>query len=316
MKIVVPDDYPAIFIGSPAERRLRELGEVEVFSERGADQEDELARRIATAEVVLTLRAHAKFSRAVIAEAPKLRMISIWGTGYEHVDLVECRARGITVTNTPGANAHAVAEHTVVLMLAALRRLPEMDRTLRAGVWPREHLSQLEGKTVGLVGLGMIGLRVGALLRPFGVKLLAWTRSKNDPRAEAIGARWVPAEVLLREADIVSLHLRLTPETTNFLDAKRIAMMKPGVLLVNTARAGLVEKGALITALQAGKIAAALDVFHTEPVPADDPLLDLAMVVTPHNAGNTTEAIEAGLHRAVENVERYLGGSPRDVVVA
>src|ERR1043166_1550405 len=315
--IVVPDDFPSVFAGSAAEERLRQLGDVVVFSERGADREQELALRIADADVVVNLRAHAHFTRAVLSQAPKLKLISIWGTGYEHVDLGECRSRGITVTTTPGANAHAVAEHTVALVLGGLRRLPEMDRGVRAGQWPRERPAQLEGKTVGLIGLGAIGSRVAELLKPFGVTLLAWTRTKDDARAARAGARWVPIETLLRESDVVSLHLRLAPDTVGFLDAKRVAMMKPAALLVNTARGGLVERDALVSALRDGKISAALDVFHIEPIPANDPLLSVPNVVmTPHNAGSTAEATEAGLIRAVENVKAFLGGKPRDVIRA
>ena len=313
MRIVVPDDFPPVIAGSVAEGLLEGLGDLTVFSERGADREDELARRVADADIVVTLRAHARFTERVLAAAPRLRLISIWGTGFEHVDLAACHARGITVTHTPGVNAHAVAEHTMALILAVLRRIPEMDSTLRAGNWPRERLTQLEGKTLGIVGLGAIGQRVAALAKPFGARLLAWTRTNNDPRAAAAGARWTPIETLLAESDVVSLHLRLAPETTDFLDATRLAMMKRSAILINTARAALVERDALLAALRDGRIAGAgLDVFHTEPLPADDPLLALRNVVlTPHNAGTTTEAVEAGLRRAVENVASYLAGTLR-----
>lgn len=316
MRIVVPDDFPSVFAGSAAEARLRKLGDVAVFSERGADREDELARRVGDADVVLTLRAHARFTARVLDAAPRLRLISIWGTGFEHVDLAAAHARGITVTHTPGVNAHAVAEHTVALILAVLRRIPHMDATMRAGNWPRERLTQLEGKTLGIVGLGAIGQRVAALAKPFGVRLLAWTRTNGDPRAAAAGAQWTPIEMLLGESDVVSLHLRLAPETTNFLSTTRLAMMKRSAILINTARAALVERSALLVALRDGQIAGAgLDVFHTEPIPASDPLLALPnVVVTPHNAGTTTEAVEDGLRRAVANVASFLSGLPRDVV--
>jgi D-3-phosphoglycerate dehydrogenase len=316
MRIVVPDDFPSVFAGSAAEARLRRLGDVAVFSERGADREDELARRVGDADVIVTLRAHARFTERVLDAAPRLRLISIWGTGFEHVDLAAAHARGITVTHTPGVNAHAVAEHTMALILAVLRRVPHMDAALRAGNWPRERLTQVEGKTLGIIGLGAIGQRVVALAKPFGVRLLAWTRTNGDPRATAVGAQWTQIDSLLSESDVVSLHLRLAPETTNFLDATRLALMKRSAILINTARAALVERSALLVALRDGQIAGAgLDVFHTEPIPADDPLLALPnVVVTPHNAGTTTEAVEDGLRRAVANVASFLSGFPRDVV--
>jgi phosphoglycerate dehydrogenase-like enzyme len=202
-------------------------------------------------------------------------------------------------------------------MLAVTRRIPTMDRETRAAQWPRAQLVQLEGKTVGLVGLGAIGARVAELLRPFGVRLLAATYGPDGGRAAKAGARHVPIEALLRESDIVSLHLRLSADTQGYLGRDRLALMKPTAFLINTARGGLVDKAALIDALRENRIAGAgLDVFHEEPIPAGDPILALPNVVlTPHNGGNTREVIDAGLLRAVENVEHFLAGRPRDVVV-
>jgi D-3-phosphoglycerate dehydrogenase len=318
VKIVVPDDFPAVLTGSPAEPRLRAIGDLTVHTERGADREAELARRVGDAEIVVNIRAHARFTERVLMACPRLRMISIWGTGTDHVDLAACRARGVTVTSTPGLNAHAVAEHTMALMLAVTRRIPELDRQVRAGEWPRALLAQLEGRTLGLVGLGAVGRRVAALAAPFGMRVLAWTWGPDAGRAAAAGARHVPVEALLAESDVVSLHLRLSPETEGFLSRHRLALMKPTAFLVNTARAALVDREALVEALGGGHLAgAALDVFHEEPIAALDPLLALPNVVlTPHDAGMTREVIDGGLQRAVENVECFLRGEPRDVVTA
>jgi len=317
LKIVVPDDFPPALTGSAAEPRLRAIGDVTVHTERGADQQAELIRRIGDAEVVVNIRAHARFTDGVLAGCPRLRLISIWGTGTDNVDLEACRARGVAVTNTPGVNAHAVAEHTVALMLAITRRIPAMDRDVRGNQWPRGLLVQLEGQTVGLIGLGAIGGRVAQLLQPFGVRLLATTYGPDAGRAAAVGARHVPVETLLRESDIVSLHLRLSADTQGYLGRSHLALMKPTAFLVNTARGGLVDKAALVDALREGRIAgAALDVFHEEPIPAGDPILGLPNVVlTPHNGGMTHEVIDAGLLRAVENIQHFLSGRPRDVVV-
>jgi D-3-phosphoglycerate dehydrogenase len=318
VKIVVPDDFPPALTGSAAEPRLRALGEVAVHTERGADREAELVRRVGDAEIVINIRAHARFTDGVLAACPRLRLISIWGTGTDNVDLAACRARGVAVTNTPGVNAHAVAEHTLALVLAVTRRIPAMDREVRAGEWPRGLLVQLEGRTLGLVGLGAIGSRVAGLARAFGARLLATTHGPDNGRAAALGARHVPIETLLHESDIVSLHLRLSEETRGYLGRERLGLMKPTAFLVNTARGGLVDKAALVDALRENRIAgAALDVFHEEPIPAGDPLLGAPNVVlTPHNAGMTREVIDGGLLRAVENVELFLRGAPRDVVVA
>ncbi len=318
LKITVPDDFPPAVTGSTAEARLRALGELTIHTERGADQESELIRRIHNAEVVLNIRAHARFTDRVLQHAPRLRLISIWGTGVDNVDLEAAGRRGVTVTNTPAVNADAVAEHAIALMLAVMRRVPALDRDVRGGQWPRGLLVQARGKTLGLVGLGAIGSRVATIARALGMTVLAWTYRRDDARATAAGARPASLEAVLREADVVSLHLRLSAETRGFLGADRLALMKPAAFLVNTARGALVDKEALVAALRDARLAgAALDVFHEEPVPAGDPVLTLPNVVlTPHNAGMTREVIEAGLHRAVENIEHFLQGAPTDVVVA
>ena len=310
-RIVVPDDFPQVFTGTTAERRLRELGDVTIRTERGADVEDELIRRVSDAEIVLNLRAHAKFNARVLAACGRLRLISIWGTGIDHVDLAAARAHGVAVASTPGINAHAVAEHTIALMLAIARKIPAMDSGVRAGEWPRAMLVQLEGKTLGVVGLGAIGRRVAGLGNAFGMRVLASTLGADDGRAAAAGARHVPLDTLLRDSDFVSLHLRLSERTAGFLSSRHLGLMKPSAFLVNTARGALVDRAALIDALGNSRIAgAALDVFHDEPLPAGDPLVAFPNVVfTPHNAATTPEVIHHGLMRAVENIERFVNAS-------
>jgi D-3-phosphoglycerate dehydrogenase len=318
VEIVVPDDYPPALTGSTAEPRLRGLGTVTIHTERGADQEAELIRRVGNAEVVVNIRAYARFTDRVLAACPRLRLVSIWGTGVDNVDLEACRRHGVYVTNTPGVNADAVAEHTIALMLAVTRKIPAMDRDTRAGQWPRGLLVQSRGKTLGVIGLGEIGRRVASLGRGLGMTALAWSLGPDGGRAAAAGATAVALEELLRRSDVVSLHLRLTDRTRGFLDAARLALVKPTAFLVNTARGGLVDREALLAALRSGRLAgAALDVFHEEPLPANDALAQLPTVVlTPHNAGMTPEVIESGLHRAVDNIEQFMRGAPRDVVVA
>ncbi len=295
MTIVVPDDFPPVLTGTPAEAQLLALGPaVRIFTEPGADDEAELIRRIADAECVVNIRAHARFSERVLDACPNLRLISVWGTGTDHVDLPACARRGITVTTTAGVNAHAVAEHTMALMLATMRRIPQLDARMRAGEWPRGLSAQLEGKTLGIVGLGAIGSRVAELARAFGMKILV--------------ARHVSLDELLRESDVVSLHLPLSDETRGIIGREQLALLKPTAYLVNTARGALIDRDALLDALRHERIAgAALDVFDEEPLPADDPLRSLLNVVlTPHNAGVTPEVIAEGLRRAVENVQRFL----------
>jgi D-3-phosphoglycerate dehydrogenase len=315
--IVVPDDFPSVFRGTPAEERARRLGEVRVFAERGADEEAELIRRIDRARIAINIRAHARFTEAVFAACRNLRMVSIWGTGTDNVDLDAAGRHGVTVSNTPGVNAMAVAEHALALMLAATRRIPRIDREMREGKWPREMLTQLLGKTAGVFGVGRIGARVVELARAVGMDVMAWSLRGEPRRIEALGARPASKEAILREADVVTLHLRLVPETRGFLGRKELALMKRTAWLVNTARGALVERDALVEALAGGHLAGAgLDVFHDEPLKPADPILRLDNVVlSPHNAGQTPEVIRDGLLRAVQNVENYLRGEPTDAVV-
>ena len=278
LKIVVPDDFPAAFTGSSAEPRLRGLGTVTVHTERGADQEAELIRRIGDAEVVINIRAHARFTDRVLAGCPSLRLISIWGTGTDNVDLAACRTRGVAVTNTPGrerprrrrAHARAHAGH----------------HAPHPGDGPRHAGGPVAARAAHPARRADRGpdrarrdRRAGwrSSWRPFGVRLLAATYGPDAGRAAAAGARHVPVETLLRESDIVSLHLRLSADTQSYLGRDRLALMKPTAFLINTARGGLVDKAALVDALRDGRIAgAALDVFHEEPIPAGDPILGLA----------------------------------------
>lgn len=318
IQIAVPDDFPSVFEGTVAHERAKRLGEVRVVSARGADEEAELIRRIDRARIVINIRAHARFTEGVFAACKNLEMVSIWGTGTDNVDLDAAGRHGITVTNTPGTNAFAVAEHTLALMLALARRIPRIEREMREGQWPRELLTQLLGKTVGVFGTGTIGARVIALTRAIGMEPLAWSLRGQPERIAGLGARAATKDEILREADVVTLHLRLVPETRGFLGRRELASMKRTALLVNTARGALIEREALLDALTQGKIAgAALDVFHDEPLKPADPLLTSDHVVlSPHNAGQTSEVIRDGLLRAVRNVEGFLSGQPEDVVVA
>ncbi|PYN96481.1 MAG: hypothetical protein DMD91_21435 [Candidatus Rokuibacteriota bacterium] len=316
--IVVPDDFPSVFDGTPAHARAKKLGEVKVVTAAGANQEDELIRRIDRARIAINIRAHAHFTEGVFAACRHLKMVSIWGTGTDNIDLAAAGRHGVTVCNTPGVNARAVAEHALALMLATSRKIPHIDREMREGKWPREMLTQLLGKTLGVFGIGGIGARVAELGRAVGMSVVAWSLQNDTKRIEAMGARAASKDEILREADVVSLNLRLIPETRGFLGRKEFSLMKKTAILINTARGALVDREALVDALRKGQIAGAgLDVFHDEPLKAGDPLLALDNVVlSPHHAGQTPEVIRDGLLRAVENIENYLGGKPTDVVVA
>jgi phosphoglycerate dehydrogenase-like enzyme len=314
--IVVPDDYPSVFEASAAHARAHELGAVRVHTERGADDEAELIRRIADARVAINIRAHARFTSTVFASCPSLKMVSIWGTGTDNVDLPAAAQHGVTVCNTPGVNAIAVAEHTFALMLAVARKLPRVDREMREGGWPRDMLTQLHGKTLGVFGMGAIGSRVAALGHAFGMEVLGWSVRGEPGRLRSQGITPGGKEQILRRADVITLHLRLVPGTQNFIGPDAFALMKNDAIVVNTGRGALIDRDALVMALTGGKIAGAgLDVFHDEPMKPEDPLLRLPnTVLSPHNAGQTPEVRRDGLLLAVKNVEDFLAGHPSNVV--
>ena len=315
MKTVVPDDHPPVFQGSKADTMLRGLGDVEIFNTRPRAN-DELIQRIRGAEAVISIRGAVAYPREVMEACPELRILSIWGTGTDHVDLPAAKALGIAVCNTPAVSAISVAEHALALMLAAARRLPDISAEVKSGGWPKAMISQLHGKTLGIVGLGAIGRQVAQLGVGVGMNVIAWTFHPDDALAGELGVKLVELDDLLRGADVVSLHVRQSAETERMLDAGKLALMKPGAILVNTARGALIDEQALVTALSEGQLGmAALDAFVEEPLPADHPLLHAPnTLLTPHSAGLSPEALEAGLVMAVENIRQFLEGAPINVV--
>ncbi|MCV7150749.1 2-hydroxyacid dehydrogenase [Mycolicibacterium pyrenivorans] len=245
-----------------------------------------------------------------LAKASRLRLVHKLGAGVNTIDVDVATARGVAVANMPGANAASVAEGAVLLMLAALRRLPELDRAVRAGTgWPSdptlgETVRDVGGCTVGLVGYGNVAKRVERIIASMGGEILhTSTRDDGHPG-------WRSLHDLLAVSDIVSLHLPLTEQTTSLLDHDALARMKPGAVLVNTSRGPIVDEDALVDALRSGRLGAAgLDVFTIEPVPADNPLLGLDNVVlTPHVTWYTADTMRRYLELAVGNCERLRDG--------
>lgn len=251
---------------------------------------------------------------ALIEKAAKLRLVHKLGAGVDNIDLQTCAARGIAVARLSGGNAVQVAEHTILLMLAASRRLVELDRRTRAGEWLKEDSRgrnhQLQGKQIGLVGFGAIGRQVAKMLLPFGVDIVyydvAGLRSDEERQLQV---RRLDLDDLLATSDIVSLHVPLMDATLNLLNAERLEKMKHGAILVNCARGGLIDEAALVEALENGHLAAAaLDTFVKEP-PSGSRLLELKQtIVTPHVAGVSIENFVGVLRAAISNTASYFGG--------
>ena len=271
-----------------------------------------LAALLPEAEVLL-LHVLKPATAAIIAQAPLLRLIQKIGVGVNTIDLAAARARGIAVANMPGTNTPAVAEATLLLMLAALRNLAGLDRACRAGRgWAagpalQDSAGELRGRIVGLIGAGMVPRMLVPILHGFGARPVYCSRAAHPE----LGIPRVGLDELFATADIVSLHLPLVPETERLIDGAALARMKPGAILVNTARGGLVDEAALVAALTRGRLrAAGLDVFAEEPVPPDNPLLRLDNVVLmPHVAWLTPETLDRSLDIAFENMRRLRNGS-------
>ncbi len=311
MRIVIPDDAPPVMGLSRAYQDLIQRCVVDYYDTLPGTEE-RLLERIAGAEAVINIRSSVRFTESVFAACPALRLLSIWGTGTDNVDLAAARRHGVRVTNTPGVAAPAIAEHCLMLMLSVARRIVEVDARVRQGEWPRAQASLLRGKTLGVIGLGAIGRQMAWLGQGIGMKVITWTM---NPKPE-LGFEHVPLETLYRESDVVSLHLRLSPETRGFLGANEFAMMKRGAIFINTARGPIVDEAALIDALRGGQLSGAgLDVFETEPLPKEHVIKSLSNVVlTPHSAGVTPETLEAGLRLSIENVWKFAEGTPQNVV--
>ena len=302
LRISIPDDSPPVLATSAVFPELQSRARLDYYDTLPGSEE-RLIERIADADVALNIRASSKFSDPVMAACPRLRLISVWGTGTDHVDLAAAARRGIRVATTPGVSAVSIAEHTLALLLAVARHVPAADAATRRGEWLRGQSVELKGKTCGIIGLGAIGRRFAQLAAGIGMRAIGWTM---HPRP-VDGVEAVELDELYRTSDVISIHLRLSPQSENFVGTEQFAAMKPGAILLNTARGAIVNEEALVEALTSRRIAGAgLDVFASEPLPPGHVLTTLPYtVLTPHCAGITPEAMEAGLRMAVENIWRF-----------
>jgi D-3-phosphoglycerate dehydrogenase len=313
--IVIPGDDPTQLTGSTHLERLNAVGDVRLFADRPETDAEKISRA-ADAEVLINTRSIVKWPGSVLEQLPRLRFITVCGIGTDSVDLEAARRMGIVVSNIPGKTAPVVAEHAFGLMLAAAKRAAFQTSEVRAGRWTLMDNIFLGGKTLGVVGTGPIGARMAALGRGLGMRVLAWTFHPSDKRAATLGVEYVELDQLLSESDVVSLHLKLTPDSQDMIGQRELELMKPGALLVNTGRGGLLDTGALIAALESGHLAgAALDVYPTEPISPDDPLLRCDQVIlTPHNADQTPEGMDLLNEGVTDNTLAFLDGQPQNVV--
>jgi D-3-phosphoglycerate dehydrogenase len=261
----------------------------------------------------LIVRSETKVTRQVIEAGKRLQVVGRAGTGVDNIDLEAATERGIVVVNAPLGNTISAAEHTIALMFALARHLPQAYNSLRAGRWERQLFlgTELRGKTLGLIGMGQVGSEVARRARGLEMRVIAHDPYVSPERAQSMGVEIVSLDELLQQADVISLHTRLTPSTRDYLGAEQLAKVKQGVRIINTARGELIDENALIQAIDAGRVAeAAIDVFREEP-PGESPLLTHPRVlVTPHLGASTEEAQERAALDVAQEVLAVLRGEP------
>jgi phosphoglycerate dehydrogenase-like enzyme len=307
MKVTVLDDYQHAIDGTPALERLRQTAEVQVLFEKLPDEEA-LIRAIKGSQAIIPIRERTRFPARLLEALPELELISQTGNHAYHIDIEAATRAGIIVALAPGGNS--TTELAFALMLAVMRRIPQSDQATRRGEWPLVLGYVLRGKTLGILGLGKIGVEVAAIARAFGMDVIAWGPTLTPERASKSHAAYMPLDDLLKAADVVSVHLKLSEQSKNLLNEARLRTMKKTAYLINTARGAIVDEPALVRMLQQKAIAGAgLDVFVEEPLPPHHPLLALDNVVlTPHLGWPTDSGFAGFAENAVENILDYRQG--------
>ena len=311
MRVAVLDDYHRVFDADPSIARLRRRIPVDVFTEKITSLE-----KLKDYPVLIALRERTRFDAAFFERLPSLELIAQTGNHAYHVDVAAATRAGVLVgmassdLEAMGAVARSTIELTFGLMLAVMRRIPQTDQAMRRGEWPSFAGRTLAGKRLGIVGLGRIGREVAALARAFGMEILAWGPSLTPERAAKSEAKFMALDALLQAADIVTVHLRLSDESRGLLDERRLRLMPPQAVLINTARGAIVDEKALTRLLEEGAIAGAgLDVYVEEPLKRDSPLRRLdSVVLTSHlgwPADSTYRTMAEGM---VAIIESYLDG--------
>ena len=314
--LVVPDDEPPALAGTPLEPRARALAEEVQWHTTRPASDGETIDRICQADAIINIRSAMTFPREVLEASPNLKLLSVWGTGVDHVDLAAAEELGITVANTPGYGAPYVSEHALALALAVSRQIVQNDRRIREGGWAAGFIDELYGKTLGVVGTGAIGRRMVQLGQGIGMNVVAWTFNPTPERSAEYGVEFLELDELLKVSDVVSLHVALTPDSQGMIGREQLALMRPTAILVNVARGAVVDEAALVEALEQGVIAGAgLDVFEVEPLPPGHPLTRLDNVVlAPHAGSMAYNGTMRGLEMSIENLEQFAAGSPVNVV--
>ena len=316
MNIVVLDAY-TLNPGDLSWAPIEQLGTLTLYERTPPDL---IVERAASADILLVNKI--VLNKSHFEQLPRLRYIGVMATGYNNIEIAAARAHGITVTNIRAYSTASVAQHTFTLLLALMSRPELHDASVKAGDWAatpdfcywKTPLTELHGKTMGLIGLGDIGTQVARIAQAFGMRVLAYRRNREASLPE--GVQWAEMEKVFRESDVVSLHCPLTPETNQLINQTTLGWMKPSAILINTGRGALINEADLAQALQKGTIAgAALDVLSVEPPTAGNPLIALPnCLITPHVAWASFEARQRLMQLLGTTLNAYLSGQPINVV--
>ena len=314
VRVAILDDYQHVALQMTDWSTLPVDVEVQVFSDHLTDQ-DALVERLKNFEVVMAMRERTPFPRSLLERLPTLRLLTTTGMRNAAIDLQAAADCGVVVCGTGGVLS-PTAELTWGLILALLRSIPREDQATRSGQWQVSTGIGVQGKVLGVIGLGNLGSQVATIGKAFQMPVIAWSQNLTAERAAQVGATLVSKDELLSRSDIVTIHLVLSERTRGLLGARELALMKPTSYLVNTSRGPIVDEQALVTALQKKTIAgAALDVFDEEPLPLDHPLRHLDnTVITPHLGYVTVETYRIFFDQTVENIRAFLNGAPVRVI--
>jgi phosphoglycerate dehydrogenase-like enzyme len=309
-RIAILDDYQNVALDCADWDSIPGDPEIEVFREH-IPGEDAVAEALADFDIVVAMRERTPFPASLIARLAKLRLLITTGMRNAAIDMQAAAGRGVPVCGT-GMLPYAAFEHAWALILALAKRIPREDRLMREGGWQAGVSDGLHGKTLGVLGLGKLGARAARVAHAFDMRVIAWSQNMTDQQAAEHGATRVDRDDLFREADIITIHLVLSERTRGLVGAHELSLMKPTAMLVNTSRGPIVDEAALIEALRSGGIAGAgLDVFDTEPLPADHPLRSLAnTVLTGHTGYVMLEGYALSYSDAVEDIKAWLAGRP------
>ncbi|WP_375460860.1 D-2-hydroxyacid dehydrogenase family protein [uncultured Enterovirga sp.] len=315
-RVAVIDDTQRLAGASADWDALAGRADIVVFDESFAD-EDDAAQRLAEFDAIVPMRERTAFPASLVRRLPKLRLLAMTGTRAPTFDIAALTAQGVLVCNTGINTSAATAELAFGLILACARDIPLADRTMRSGGW-HEGVpvgTVLDGKRLGILGLGKLGARVAGYGRAFGMEVVAWSQNLTDEAAAKGGARRVDKAELFGTSDILSVHLVLSDRTRGIVGAAELGAMRDGAILVNTSRGPLVDEAALLAALESGRIRAGLDVYDREPLPADHPLRTAPNVVlTPHLGYGARHVFEQFYRESVENIAAWLDDQPIRVV--